>query len=99
MADNDLVRIMITTDNHLGYMEKDPVRSEDSFAAFEEVGGAFLCVHACLFCVSLCLFLCVCVSKLLLCLLLQSAQAIFVLLIFSLIISLSPIPLILNISN
>ena len=37
MSDDGIVRILITTDNHLGYMEKDPVRSEDSFAAFEEV--------------------------------------------------------------
>ena len=28
---------MITTDSHLGYQEKDPLRGEDSFVAFEEV--------------------------------------------------------------
>ncbi|XP_037951716.1 double-strand break repair protein MRE11 [Teleopsis dalmanni] len=33
----DLLRIMISTDNHLGYAEKDPVRGEDSFNAFEEM--------------------------------------------------------------
>lgn len=32
-----MVRIMISTDNHLGYLEKDPVRGDDSFRAFEEV--------------------------------------------------------------
>lgn len=34
--DDDVVRIMVTTDNHLGYMERDPVRSDDSYASFEE---------------------------------------------------------------
>jgi double-strand break repair protein MRE11 len=31
------IRLMISTDNHLGYLESDPVRGLDSFAAFEEV--------------------------------------------------------------
>lgn len=35
MEDN-VVRILVATDNHLGYMERDPVRSDDSYAAFEE---------------------------------------------------------------
>jgi double-strand break repair protein MRE11 len=35
--DDSVVRIMISTDNHLGFMEKDSVRCDDSFAAFEEV--------------------------------------------------------------
>jgi double-strand break repair protein MRE11 len=34
---DDTLRIMVSTDNHLGYAEKDPVRGLDSFAAFEEV--------------------------------------------------------------
>lgn len=34
---NSLMRILISTDNHLGFMEKDPVRGDDSFRAFEEV--------------------------------------------------------------
>jgi double-strand break repair protein MRE11 len=33
----DTIRILFSSDNHLGYNEKDPVRSEDSFLAFEEV--------------------------------------------------------------
>lgn len=37
MADPDLLRILISTDNHLGYLERDPIRGMDSFAAFEEV--------------------------------------------------------------
>ena len=35
--DGDTVRILLSTDNHLGYLEADGVRSEDSFAAMEEV--------------------------------------------------------------
>ncbi|TMW48772.1 hypothetical protein DOY81_006150 [Sarcophaga bullata] len=34
---NDILRIMVSTDNHLGYGEKDAVRCEDSFLAFEEI--------------------------------------------------------------
>ncbi|KAG5189147.1 Metallo-dependent phosphatase-like protein [Tribonema minus] len=33
----DILSIMIATDSHLGYEERDPVRGMDSFAAFEEV--------------------------------------------------------------
>lgn len=35
--DEDTLRIMVSTDNHLGFEEKDPIRGNDSFAAFEEV--------------------------------------------------------------
>eukprot|EP01039_Chlorochromonas_danica_P003315 gene3315-3636_t len=35
--DDDVVRFMVSTDNHLGFAERDPVRGLDSFAAFEEV--------------------------------------------------------------
>lgn len=35
--DPDNLRILLSTDNHLGYAERDPVRGMDSFAAFEEV--------------------------------------------------------------
>lgn len=31
------ISILVTTDNHLGYMERDHIRGEDSFRAFEEV--------------------------------------------------------------
>ncbi|KAI5188422.1 double-strand break repair protein MRE11 [Nematocida sp. AWRm77] len=34
--ENEL-RILVTTDNHLGYLERDHIRGEDSFRAFEEV--------------------------------------------------------------
>ncbi|KAF9563764.1 Double-strand break repair protein mre11a [Mortierella alpina] len=33
----DTFSILVATDNHLGYLEKDPVRGNDSFEAFEEI--------------------------------------------------------------
>lgn len=33
---DNVLKILVTTDNHLGYGEKDPIRGEDSFVAFEE---------------------------------------------------------------
>lgn len=36
-ADENTIRIMLSTDNHLGYAEGDAVRGNDSFAALEEV--------------------------------------------------------------
>lgn len=35
--DQDTIRIMLSTDNHVGYAENDTVRGNDSFAALEEV--------------------------------------------------------------
>ncbi|KAG0044666.1 Double-strand break repair protein mre11a [Gryganskiella cystojenkinii] len=35
--ERDTFSIMVATDNHLGYLERDPVRGNDSFAAFEEI--------------------------------------------------------------
>jgi len=35
--DENTMRILLSTDNHLGYNERDAVRGMDSFAAFEEV--------------------------------------------------------------
>ncbi|GAB0089621.1 Double-strand break repair protein [Sergentomyia squamirostris] len=32
----DVIKILVTTDNHLGYGEKDSIRGDDSFLAFEE---------------------------------------------------------------
>ena len=37
MDESDTFSIMLATDSHLGYMDKDHVRGTDSFAAFEEV--------------------------------------------------------------
>ena len=34
---NDTFKILLATDNHLGYKEKDPVLSRDSFDSFEEI--------------------------------------------------------------
>ncbi|KAG0293188.1 Double-strand break repair protein mre11a, partial [Dissophora globulifera] len=36
-SQQDTFSILVATDNHLGYLEKDPVRKDDSFAAFEEI--------------------------------------------------------------
>ncbi|KNE57270.1 DNA repair protein (mre11) [Allomyces macrogynus ATCC 38327] len=33
----DTITMLIATDNHLGYMEKDPIRGDDSIRAFEEI--------------------------------------------------------------
>ena len=35
--DDDVFTIMVATDSHLGYCDRDAVRGTDSFAAFEEV--------------------------------------------------------------
>lgn len=35
--DNDTIRILLTTDNHVGYNEKDPIRGDDSWKTFEEI--------------------------------------------------------------
>jgi double-strand break repair protein MRE11 len=34
---SDILSILVATDNHLGYQEKDPIRGGDSFEAFEEI--------------------------------------------------------------
>jgi double-strand break repair protein MRE11 len=36
-VDENTLRILVSTDNHLGYAERDGVRGNDSFAALEEV--------------------------------------------------------------
>lgn len=37
--DENTLRIMIATDNHVGFLERDPVRGPDSFAALEGRSG------------------------------------------------------------
>lgn len=39
MADDEssTLRLLLSTDNHLGYAEKDPVRGDDSFRSFQEI--------------------------------------------------------------
>jgi double-strand break repair protein MRE11 len=34
---DDIIRFLVSTDNHLGYCERDPIRCNDPFASFEEV--------------------------------------------------------------
>lgn len=35
--DDSVINILVASDLHLGYLEKDPIRGEDSFATFNEV--------------------------------------------------------------
>lgn len=35
--DEDSFKILIATDIHLGYLEKDPVRGNDTFVTFDEI--------------------------------------------------------------
>ena len=35
--DANTLRILVATDNHLGFAERDPIRCEDSFNTFEEI--------------------------------------------------------------
>ena len=37
LDDENVIKIMIATDNHLGYGEKYPDRKDDSFIAFNEI--------------------------------------------------------------
>eukprot|EP01133_Synstelium_polycarpum_P007728 gene7728-9058_t len=32
-----IMRVLVATDNHLGYLERDPIRGDDSFNSFEEI--------------------------------------------------------------
>ncbi|KAN0050710.1 hypothetical protein ACTA71_003858 [Dictyostelium dimigraforme] len=36
-SNKNIMRILVATDNHLGYLERDPIRSDDSFNSFEEI--------------------------------------------------------------
>jgi len=33
----DTIRILVATDSHVGYEERDPVRKDDSWKSFDEV--------------------------------------------------------------
>ena len=33
----DTIKIMLATDNHIGYLERDPIRGQDSINTFEEI--------------------------------------------------------------
>ncbi|EMD37107.1 hypothetical protein CERSUDRAFT_115025 [Gelatoporia subvermispora B] len=34
---DDTIKIMLATDNHIGYLERDPIRGQDSIEAFREI--------------------------------------------------------------
>ncbi|KAI0843307.1 DNA repair exonuclease [Hypoxylon sp. FL0890] len=36
-TDADTIRILIATDNHVGYEERDPIRKDDSWKSFDEI--------------------------------------------------------------
>ena len=33
----DTIRILVATDSHVGYEERDPIRKDDSWQSFDEV--------------------------------------------------------------
>lgn len=35
--EEDTFRIMLATDNHIGYLERDPIRGQDSINTFKEI--------------------------------------------------------------
>jgi double-strand break repair protein MRE11 len=37
LADADTIRILVSTDNHVGFEERDPIRKDDSWRTFDEV--------------------------------------------------------------
>ncbi|KAG1462731.1 hypothetical protein G6F46_003814 [Rhizopus delemar] len=37
MEEENTFKILIATDNHIGYLERDPIRGNDSFKTFEEI--------------------------------------------------------------
>lgn len=37
VAPDDTIHILLATDNHIGYNERDPIRGQDSINTFEEI--------------------------------------------------------------
>ena len=37
IAPEDIIKILVATDIHLGYAEKHPIKADDSFVTFEEI--------------------------------------------------------------
>ncbi|KAI8961089.1 DNA repair exonuclease [Daldinia sp. FL1419] len=37
LTDADTIRILVATDNHVGYEERDPIRGDDSWKSFDEI--------------------------------------------------------------
>lgn len=35
--DPNAIRILVATDNHVGYEERDPIRKDDSWKTFDEI--------------------------------------------------------------
>ena len=33
----DTIRVLLATDNHIGYLERDPIRGQDSINTFREI--------------------------------------------------------------
>lgn len=36
-VEESTIKILLATDNHVGYLERDPIRGRDSFDTFEEI--------------------------------------------------------------
>lgn len=36
-TDADTIRILVATDNHVGFEERDPIRKDDSWKTFDEI--------------------------------------------------------------
>ena len=37
LVPEDTIRILLATDNHIGYLERDPIRGQDSVNTFKEI--------------------------------------------------------------
>ena len=37
LVPEDTIRILLATDNHVGYLERDPIRGQDSINTFREI--------------------------------------------------------------
>lgn len=37
LESEDTIKIMLATDNHIGYNERDPIRGQDSINTFKEI--------------------------------------------------------------
>lgn len=37
LVPEDTIRILLATDNHIGYLERDPIRGQDSINSFREI--------------------------------------------------------------
>lgn len=37
LVPEDTIRILLATDNHIGYLERDPIRGQDSVNTFREI--------------------------------------------------------------